>query len=74
MDKKHLKLSSRYNFGEKVNLNILGNIIKSTNEESIFIVGISFTESKVYYDIQIGNENCYSILNHVDSCFVEDLK
>lgn len=64
---------SRFSIGEPVNLSFAG----SGQVQNCIIAESRFTESKVKYDIgilvQVDHERVYTVVQNVDSCFVEGL-
>lgn len=68
--KEHTKFPSRYKIGEAVVLDFLEAGMLNDCE----IVCIRFTESKVHYDVAVKvREDCWTVLENIDSCFVVDL-
>lgn len=70
--KEHTKFPSRYAIGELVLLDFCGSGKLTQPSE---ITAVSFTESKVYYDVAIRtnlNEDYWTVIENVDSCFVTD--
>lgn len=66
-------LESKYNFGDKV----LFCTEKDNKPLNAIIAGISFTTSKVFYDLDLyidDPENSFSQLRHVDAALVHEVR